>query len=224
MNFPASRKIKGERYGHSSVSFQSCTITLLQQHRSLINMPTTASHAVPESVKGKSIFLTGATGYVGGSVLTKLLLLPVIPSTITLLVRDAKKAEGFEKLSTPSGATVKVLVGALEETDKLTQAAADADIIFSCANADDMPSSKALLAGAKQRKSKTGHRLLWIQTSGTGQFIDDARGPYPNDKVSGVRPTYRFKVMKCAGVIFVQVCTDLNPHPGHRQVTCDYCH
>jgi hypothetical protein len=120
----------------------------------------------------------------GGTVLTKLLALPVPPSTITCLLRSADKAPLFDQLKVPSGTSIKVLQGSLEEHDKLTKAASEADIVINTASADDLEGTKAIMAGMRQRKEKTGHRSLFIQTSGTGVMIDNAKGEYPNEIVS----------------------------------------
>lgn len=72
----------------------------------------------------------------------------------------------------------------MEEHEKLTKAAEEADIIVNTASADDLEGVKALMAGMKKRKEKTGHRSFFIQTSGTGVMIDNAKGEYPNDIVS----------------------------------------
>lgn len=84
----------------------------------------------------------------------------------------------------PSGTSLKVLQGSLEEHDKLAQAASEHDIVVNAAGADDLEGVKALMKGMKQRKERTGHRSLFIQVSGTGVLTDDAKGEYANDIVS----------------------------------------
>jgi uncharacterized protein YbjT (DUF2867 family) len=131
-----------------------------------------------------SVLFLGATGYVGGTVLQTILGSSAAPSTITALVRDEKKAEALNAISTPSGTSLKAVVGDLSNASQLTDLAKEHDIIVNCADADSEEGIKALIDGMKQRRNKTGHRPLLIQTSGTGVLIDDAQGNYPSDRVS----------------------------------------
>jgi uncharacterized protein YbjT (DUF2867 family) len=144
--------------------------------------------SLPSVSSSKSVFFTGATGYIGGTVLTKLLALSSPPSTITALVRSEDKAKSIGSLPTPSGTTLKPLLGSLQDLDKLTNAAEEHDIVVHTAHADDLDAIKAIIAGAKNRKAKTGHRTLLIHTSGTGVFADNAKGQYPTDTVSCACP------------------------------------
>lgn len=129
------------------------------------------------------MFFLGATGYIGGSVLSSILASPSPPSSITCLIRSADKAKLLEQLTVPSGTELKALVGSMEEHDKVVKAAADADIIVNTANADDLACVKTLVEGMKERKKKTTHRTLYIHTSGTGVFVDEAKGNRPSDLV-----------------------------------------
>ncbi|KAF8071698.1 hypothetical protein FPV67DRAFT_1482350 [Lyophyllum atratum] len=119
------------------------------------------------------IFLTGSTGYIGGSVLTRLLSHPLSDTFgITILVRDAAKAKQFRTLG------VKAVVGSNLDRALLQRLASDADIVFACADADDLDAAKAILAGLKDRFDTTGTRSFLIHTSGTGVLVDDAGGMY----------------------------------------------
>ena len=140
---------------------------------------------VPTTSTQKSIFFTGATGYIGGTVLTKLLSIPNPPTNITVLIRDPKKAELLKELEFPQGTTVVPLLGSLEDHEKLTKAAETHDITIHCADADDLGAIKAIIQGQGNRRKETGHRPLLIHTSGTAQLGDDAAGQYPADNVSG---------------------------------------
>jgi putative NADH-flavin reductase len=131
-----------------------------------------------------SVLFLGATGYIGGTVLQTILASATPPSTITAIVRNEKKAEALNSLSTPSGTTLKAVIGDLSKADQLIELAKEHDIVINCANADSEEGIKALIEGMKQRRDKTGHRPLLIQTSGTGVLVDDAQGRYPSDRVS----------------------------------------
>lgn len=136
-------------------------------------------------MSGKSVFLTGATGYIGGTALEAVITSSTPPSKITVLIRDPAKINRFTSLeiARKHNVTIVPLLVSLEEYDKLRDAAADHDVVVSCANADDLAGMKAILEGMKKRKEKSGHRPLLIQTSGTGVLADDARGEYPTDTV-----------------------------------------
>ena len=152
-------------------------------------MPTTVTPApidasqFPPAAKGKTVFFTGATGYIGGTVLQKLLSLPTPPSLITILIRDHQKAELLQKLEV-AGVKIQALIGSLEDFDKLRKAAEEHDVVVSTANCDDLNGISAMLDGMKQRKAKTGQTSLLIHTSGTGALVDNAKGMYAGDIVS----------------------------------------
>ena len=72
----------------------------------------------------KTIFILGATGYIGGSILHRLLDDPNY--SITALVRNAEKAKKLETFG------VKAILGSLDDSDKVQQATAAADIVLHC--------------------------------------------------------------------------------------------
>jgi hypothetical protein len=154
-----------------------------------------------------SVLFLGATGYIGGTVLQTILASSTPPSTITAIVRSDKKAEALNALSTPSGTTLKAVVGDLSKADQLIELAKEHDIVINCANADSEEGIKALIEGMKQRRDKTGHRPLLIQTSGTGVLVDDAQGNYPSDRVSSPSTILVHRANR-------QIYTDLNPTPA----------
>ncbi|KAI0331859.1 NAD-P-binding protein [Cubamyces sp. BRFM 1775] len=126
-----------------------------------------------------SIFLTGATGYIGGSILQRLLVHPNANNfEITALVRSGEKAEVLE-----SQFGVKTVLGSLQDSDKLTQLVADAHITINTAECDNVEAITAILLGLKQHHEKTGDVPHIIHTSGTGEFIDDARGEFASETV-----------------------------------------
>ncbi|RDB25814.1 Uncharacterized protein C2A9.02 [Hypsizygus marmoreus] len=119
------------------------------------------------------ILLTGATGYIGGSVLGHLLSHPLSDTFgTTILVRDQLKAKAFRTLG------VKPVIGSNSDHALLQHLASEADIVFACADADDLGAAEAILAGLKKRFEKTGTPPSLIHTSGTGVLVDDAQGMY----------------------------------------------
>ncbi|KAI8980053.1 NAD-P-binding protein [Trametes punicea] len=125
------------------------------------------------------IFLTGATGYIGGSVLERLLNHPSANTfDITVIVRNAEKAKILE-----SKFGVNVVLGNHQEHDKLEALAEKAHIVFNCADADDEGAAKAILRGLRKRHATVGDLPILIHTSGTGVLSDDAKGLYPTDTI-----------------------------------------
>ncbi|EGN98930.1 hypothetical protein SERLA73DRAFT_181658 [Serpula lacrymans var. lacrymans S7.3] len=125
-----------------------------------------------------NVFIIGATGYIGGAVLELLLEHPTASSSqFTALVRSPEKAQKLESVG------VHAVVGSLSELDKLEQLASQSDVIFACADADNVPATKAILAGLKKRYDSTGKAPILIHTSGTGVLMDKAAGKYAYDTI-----------------------------------------
>ncbi|KAJ7581520.1 hypothetical protein C8J56DRAFT_1168984 [Mycena floridula] len=120
------------------------------------------------------IFLTGATGYIGGSVLSLLLEHKNRAQfDITTLVRAEDKAE---KLRSATG--IKVVVGSHQDLELVEDLASKADVVFSLADADDVELAKALLRGSKKRYSASGIQPVFIHNSGVGFLVDESAGMY----------------------------------------------
>ncbi|WWC93591.1 hypothetical protein V866_000426 [Kwoniella sp. B9012] len=165
---------------------------------------------------GKSVFFTGATGYIGGTVLEAILNSPQPPKLVTLLIRDEKKSSGFQSLDAAkrNNVEIKTLIGSLEDLDKITTAASEHDVTIHTADADNLEGVKAILKGQKIRKDKTGHRPLLIETSGTGVLVDNAKGAYPNDIIyTDLNPTPATKDSPA-----LLSMTELPPTAPHRNV------
>ncbi|KAL4243710.1 NAD(P)-dependent Metabolic Enzyme, partial [Abortiporus biennis] len=119
-----------------------------------------------------SVFITGATGYIGGAILARLLAPTYQPLlTISVLVRSKEKAEAFE-----SKCGVHAIVGSLDDEDIIEEAAYNAHIVINCANCDHLKAARAILRGFKRRFETNGDVPIFLHTSGTGTFIADDRG------------------------------------------------
>lgn len=114
------------------------------------------------------IFLTGAAGYIGGSVAARLI---EAGHRVRGLVRTAEKAELLAKHG------VEPVVGALEDAGLLAREARQADGVINAANADHAPSAHALITALHG----TGKPLL--HTSGSSVIGDDARGNRVADSI-----------------------------------------
>ncbi len=122
------------------------------------------------------IFLTGATGYIGGSVLTALLKRGS-EFQITVLVRSQDSVAKLEQLG------VTPVLGSLSDSDILTKAAADSDVVIHAAESFLVEPVKAIIEGLKQRGAAKGTPAILIQTSGTGALLDSAGGEFASDTV-----------------------------------------
>lgn len=123
------------------------------------------------------IFLTGATGYIGGDALATIVAQhPEI--TFSALVRDAAKGEQV-KAQYPN---IRIVLGSLDDSDILERESAAADIVLHTADASDhVGAAKAIAAGlvAGHSKEKPGY---WLHTGGTGilTFADSDKNEYGN--------------------------------------------
>ncbi|KAG5652022.1 hypothetical protein H0H81_006575 [Sphagnurus paluster] len=114
-----------------------------------------------------NIFITGVTGYIGGTILLRFLNRPDFDSLhITSLVRSAEKAEKLNNLG------ITVSVGSLEDFALLEKLASEADVVIHTADADDLEAVGAILKGLEKRYSVTGKVTQFIHTSGTGVLAD----------------------------------------------------
>ncbi|KAF5543873.1 NAD dependent epimerase dehydratase family [Fusarium phyllophilum] len=114
------------------------------------------------------ILITGATGYVGGSVLTAILSNPSLAKlSITALVRTQSQASTLSSLAITS-----LLFTNLDDTAFLTEVASTHDIVIHAANGYHVPSAQAFIRGLAQRKRQTGRDVRYIHNSGTPNFGD----------------------------------------------------
>ncbi|KAF9439170.1 hypothetical protein BGZ76_010069 [Entomortierella beljakovae] len=136
------------------------------------------------------VFITGITGYIGSTTLdlllnkerTAALDAPGIPPRFTFraLVRSPEVAE---KDIRPLG--VEPIIGSLDDLDILEREAQNADIVLSFADADHLPSIKAILKGLKHtpRPADSRKRPILIHTSGTGVLLDNAFGAFSSTTI-----------------------------------------
>ena len=108
-------------------------------------------------------FVTGATGYIGGSVAERLI---ASGHQVVGLVRTAGKA----RLLKDRG--IEPVLGTLDDSEILTNAAHAADAVIHAASADH-PGSVVTLVAALERSGKT-----LICTTGSGIVVDSADGEY----------------------------------------------
>jgi len=125
------------------------------------------------SSKQINIFLTGATGYIGGSILTGLLHHPNASNfKITALIRgDESRVKKIASLG------VTPLIGTNDSHAILEKAASESHVVIHTSNsADDIPSARSILSGLNKRTQTTGKPVIYIHTSGTAVISEDVRG------------------------------------------------
>ncbi|KAL4247620.1 NAD(P)-dependent Metabolic Enzyme [Abortiporus biennis] len=133
----------------------------------------------PNHKHGTRILLIGATGYIGGSVLSRLLEHPSAETfEITILVRSPEKAQLFK-----DNFDVDVVIGSNEDLGLVEELAENSHVVFSCADADNLPAVKAILKGLRTRHATVGDLSTLIHTSGTGVLTSDDRGEFASSIV-----------------------------------------
>ncbi|KAM5365167.1 hypothetical protein ACJZ2D_011154 [Fusarium nematophilum] len=112
---------------------------------------------------GKKVFITGATGFIGGDAFYALY--EAEPGWVyTLLARSEEK--GKEIQAKYPG--VKVVVGSLDDSQVIERAASEADIVIHTADSSDhRVAAEAIGAGLRSSRS-TSNPGYWIHISGTG--------------------------------------------------------
>lgn len=107
------------------------------------------------------IFMTGASGYIGGSIATTLM---ATGHTVVGLCRSAEKAELLKQKG------IEPVIGTLSNEQVLFQAAQSADAVINAADADDPFAAEILL----QALAGSGKKL--IHTSGSSIIGDRSAG------------------------------------------------
>ncbi|KAK8066531.1 hypothetical protein PG997_013278 [Apiospora hydei] len=117
------------------------------------------------------MLLTGATGFIGGTILTHLLSLPLfVHLAFTCLVRGADRVA---KLIAHYGDRVQpVLYEGVDDLETAVSIAAQHDAVINSGLGYHVASAQALVRGLGQRKAATGRDVWMIHTSGTSNLGD----------------------------------------------------
>lgn len=112
------------------------------------------------------VFILGATGYIGGEILFKLLILPEFSQfEITALSRTTEKAQELLK---KTDNRIKTLIGTLDDTELLTEELKKSDIVINAADVDNVTVAKTISNVATSIKKP----FLILHTSGTSVLGD----------------------------------------------------
>ncbi|KAL8653039.1 MAG: hypothetical protein Q9226_004010, partial [Calogaya cf. arnoldii] len=111
-----------------------------------------------------SIFVTGATGYIGGDALYQLMKSTKQYEVAALVQNSEKGAQVASQY--PS---IRLVYGNLDSAELLEEEARKADIVLHCANADHVVAAEALTKGLAANASDRSGYI--IHTSGTGVLL-----------------------------------------------------
>jgi nucleoside-diphosphate-sugar epimerase len=115
-----------------------------------------------------NIFLTGASGYIGGSVAWHLI---QAGHSVRGLVRSADKTAQLRAMG------IEPIVGSLDDTDLLAQEAKNADAVVNAAQADHARAVQVFV------NAMAGSGKVLLHTSGSSVIGDASRGAHASDAV-----------------------------------------
>ncbi|KAH6995378.1 NAD dependent epimerase/dehydratase [Ilyonectria destructans] len=114
------------------------------------------------------VLLTGATGFIGGSVLNRILSSdnPKIKElSVTVIVRKQEQVD----LLAEHGIDARLFNG-LDDGKKLREIASEFDIVLHCATGLHTWSAEALILGLGDSRQRTGRQTHYIHTTGTSNL------------------------------------------------------
>lgn len=114
------------------------------------------------------IFITGASGYIGGSVAKYL---ADAGHEVTGLIRDPAKRDALQALG------IRPVLGTLDDAYILTREAQAADAVVHTADSDHLASVETFINALR------GSGKAFIHTSGSSVVGDDARGAYEREAI-----------------------------------------
>jgi nucleoside-diphosphate-sugar epimerase len=116
------------------------------------------------------LLLTGATGYIGGSILHQLLRTKfdnVKNLQISVIVRSKEHLDMFKKQGLNA-----ILFESLDNAEQVQKAAREHDVVIHTASGYHTSSAEALIRGLGERRKETGKDVYYIHTTGTSNLAD----------------------------------------------------
>ncbi|KAL3472702.1 hypothetical protein BJX99DRAFT_210491 [Aspergillus californicus] len=140
---------------------------------------------------GKKILLTGATGYIGGTVLTALMKSEagsVKGVAISVLVRGEHQARIFR-----DNGLATIDFKGFDDDATLRKVASEHDVVINAASGFEAGLATSLIRGLAERKNALGLGVHYIHTSGTTNYADSPTltlyPGYTADTISDKEPT-----------------------------------
>lgn len=149
-----------------------------------------------------AIFITGAAGFIGGSLADRMLR---DGHAVRGLVRGTDKADRLARLG------ITPVLGDLDDRELLTREASESDGVINAASSDHRASVEAMLDGL------TGSGKPFLHTSGSSVIADNAKGAYASDRVFGDDTPFEPEPEKAARAAIDQLVRD-GAHRGVRSV------
>jgi len=115
-----------------------------------------------------NVFITGATGFIGGSVAVRFI---AEGYKVRGLVRTEAQAARLAALG------IEPVLGTLADAAILSREAQHADAVVNAASSDNLPAVETLL------NALAGSGKVFIHTSGSSVIGDDARGEWASDQI-----------------------------------------
>ncbi|KAK7448519.1 hypothetical protein VKT23_013781 [Stygiomarasmius scandens] len=125
----------------------------------------------------KKVLFFGVTGYVGGSVFTRLFLARDSDEEVTILVRATEKAEKLKQYG------VIPIVGDLGDGQLVEKLVSEAEVVINAADSWNIELTENILRGLEKRYEETGIKPVYIHTTGTGALLNDTRGMALSDEI-----------------------------------------
>lgn len=115
-----------------------------------------------------SILITGASGFIGGSIAARLV---AEGRTVRGLIRAPERADELVRRG------ITPVIGSLDDFDVLAREARAVDAVINAANSDHRGAVEALIEGL------AGSGKTLVHTSGSSVIADDARGDFASDRI-----------------------------------------
>lgn len=153
-----------------------------------------------------NVFITGAAGYIGGSVAARLL---QEGYQVRGLVRTQEQAGRVRQLG------IDPVIGTLEDSELLTREAKQADAVINAASSDHLASVDTML------KALEGSGKAFVHTSGSSVIGDDARGEWKSDKIFSEDTPVTIVAEKAARAALDKLILDAAQHGVRSVILCN---